>query len=235
VVRTPNHDAFGLAILIFHLLFMGRHPFAGRFLGPGDMPIERAISEHRFAYGRDTARSQMQPPPNTLPLLATTPEIAAFFERAFAPGAARDGTRPRAPDWIAALHGLEHSLQRCSVNAAHHYAGQLAGCPWCAIEGATGVVLFGLLVQHRGQPGTFNLAAVWAEIRAVSPPGPAPVLPNAASTPTPFSEALAALRARRIKIAGAIGVFLASLVIAFSGAVVGLELVVVVAGIAGAR
>ncbi len=35
VVRTVNHDRFGLATLIFHLLFVGRHPFAGRFRGSG--------------------------------------------------------------------------------------------------------------------------------------------------------------------------------------------------------
>ena len=49
VVRTQNHDAFGLAILTFLLLFMGRHPFAGRYLGSGDMPIAQAIREGRFA------------------------------------------------------------------------------------------------------------------------------------------------------------------------------------------
>src|SRR4029077_19296035 len=27
VVRTPNHDNFGLAVTIFRLLFAGRHPF----------------------------------------------------------------------------------------------------------------------------------------------------------------------------------------------------------------
>jgi DNA-binding helix-hairpin-helix protein with protein kinase domain len=32
VIRTQNHDLFGLAIHIFHLLFMGRHPFMGRLL-----------------------------------------------------------------------------------------------------------------------------------------------------------------------------------------------------------
>jgi len=31
VVRTQNHDRFGLAVLLFHLLFMGRHPFVGIF------------------------------------------------------------------------------------------------------------------------------------------------------------------------------------------------------------
>src|SRR5205814_7863741 len=29
VRRTKQHDAFGLAVLIFHMLFLGRHPFAG--------------------------------------------------------------------------------------------------------------------------------------------------------------------------------------------------------------
>jgi DNA-binding helix-hairpin-helix protein with protein kinase domain len=46
--RTKNHDAFGLAVIIFHLLFMGRHPFAGKYLGSGDMPIDKAIAEYRF-------------------------------------------------------------------------------------------------------------------------------------------------------------------------------------------
>lgn len=29
LTRTKNHDRFGLAVLMFQLLFMGRHPFAG--------------------------------------------------------------------------------------------------------------------------------------------------------------------------------------------------------------
>ena len=51
IERTSNHDCFGLAVLLFHLLFMGRHPFAGRYSGAGEMPIEKAIAEYRFAYG----------------------------------------------------------------------------------------------------------------------------------------------------------------------------------------
>ena len=27
--RAANHDLFGLAVLVFHLLMMGRHPFSG--------------------------------------------------------------------------------------------------------------------------------------------------------------------------------------------------------------
>ena len=57
VRRTPTHTAYGLAVLLFHLLFMGRHPFAGRFHGVGEMPIEKAIAESRFAYARETRRT----------------------------------------------------------------------------------------------------------------------------------------------------------------------------------
>ncbi|MCK7579638.1 MAG: hypothetical protein MZV65_30660 [Chromatiales bacterium] len=83
--RTPDHDAFGLALLCFHLLFMGRHPFAGRYRGKGDMPIECAIKENRFAFGRHAVGRLMEPPPHTLPLDALPQAIADLFERAFDP------------------------------------------------------------------------------------------------------------------------------------------------------
>jgi len=35
VDRTMNHDAFGLAVMVFQLIFMGRHPFVGGFLPGG--------------------------------------------------------------------------------------------------------------------------------------------------------------------------------------------------------
>ena len=38
ITRTTNHDNFGLAVCIFQLLCMGRHPFAGRYRGPGEPP-----------------------------------------------------------------------------------------------------------------------------------------------------------------------------------------------------
>src|SRR5262245_9646356 len=95
--RSVNHDAFGLAVLIFHLLFMGRHPFAGRYLGKGDMPIERAIAESRFAYSRDTSRTRMAPPPYTPSMDAAGPAITDLLERAFHPDARKNG-RPGPED-----------------------------------------------------------------------------------------------------------------------------------------
>src|SRR5262245_7319814 len=62
VDRALEHDCFGLAVVIFQLLFMGRHPFSGAFLGAGEMPLERAIRESRFAYGADAETRRMRQP-----------------------------------------------------------------------------------------------------------------------------------------------------------------------------
>src|SRR6516164_6695190 len=103
VVRTPNHDNFGLAVIVFQMLFMARHPFSGRFLGTGDMPMERAISEYRFAYGSNAATMQMEPPPVSLGLNGVTPDLALLFERAFSRQGSQPNGRPNAREWETAL------------------------------------------------------------------------------------------------------------------------------------
>jgi DNA-binding helix-hairpin-helix protein with protein kinase domain len=71
VDRVPAHDAFGLAVILFQLLFMGRHPFAGRYNGPGDMgPSKRGASP--TAPGRPR-RGWSRPP--SFPALPTLPQL----------------------------------------------------------------------------------------------------------------------------------------------------------------
>ena len=174
LVRTPNHDNFGLAVLIFLMLFMGRHPFAGRYLGSGEMPVERAIREHRFAYGVNHAAAQMQPPPGTAPLSILSAPVVRLFERAFARDAARAG-RPTARDWMAALDALEGELVQCTASASHWHVAGLQDCPWCRMEGATGVGLFSATASV-GATRYFDLDAFWKQITALEPPGPLPAL-----------------------------------------------------------
>ena len=172
--RTPQHDAFGLAVLVFHLLFMGRHPFAGRYLGKGDMPVERAIREGRFAYGTHTGGVQMMPPPHSLRLSQVPDEIAGLFERAFRlPGGPQ--ARPSATDWLHALEHLKGSIVACSQRRAHTFASRASACPWCDIARAGGPDLFvsaQVLVQIEASPTTFDLALFWRDVEAVPPPMP---------------------------------------------------------------
>lgn len=138
IVRTANHDAFGLAVAIFQLLCMDRHPFAGRYKGAGDITVEQAIKEFRFAYSsRDT---KMDPPPASVALRDLSPKIGQNFERAFSPNGVV--SRPTADQWIEALNELETSLRPCPNNKAHHYSRFAADCPWCRMEQAFGIPMF---------------------------------------------------------------------------------------------
>jgi len=180
IVRTADHDAFGLAVVLFQLLFMGRHPFVGRYTG-GDMPIERAIQERRFAYSmvRDVA---MSPPPGTARLTDFPAPIRAAFEAAFS---ATPSPRPTAAQWAAVLKELEGGLNRCRANDVHFHPSANSSCVWCRMEQQIGILLFlpsfkigdGGKADDPGAAG-FNLGQVWAAIEAIRLPD------SGESTPT---------------------------------------------------
>ncbi|MDI9408221.1 MAG: hypothetical protein QM523_03135 [Candidatus Pacebacteria bacterium] len=202
VFRTVNHDCFGLAVLIFQLLMMGRHPYAGRFLGKAtgtnggedgnDMGIERAIREDRFAYGRQGLARQMEPPPHSLPLAALPPLITQYFELAFA-AESRVRPRPTAREWVAALVALERALVACAVNPSHYFFSSEERpdprlprrvqdyplCPWCGIEKNSAVYLFNLTIPDLSVEN-FDLEKLWPHIQRIEPPGPAPSPPSRA-------------------------------------------------------
>ena len=183
IVRTPNHDAFGLAVILFQLLFMGRQPFSGSYQAAGDMPLEKAISEYRFAYSLKRAVG-MRPPPATPLLSDFPPPVAQAFETAFDRGT----KRPTAAEWVGVLERLESQLRRCPDNDLHYFPGSAAACPWCRMELASpGLILFlpplppQSAATATSTPGVFDLRSVWAAIEAVQlPPAtpPDPLLPD---------------------------------------------------------
>lgn len=139
VCRTEDHDRFGLATLIFHLLFVGRHPFAGRYRGRGDMPIEKAIAERRFAFSRDKAATLVDPPPDSLLLDDLPQPIGELFETAFR---ADGGQRPTPKQWIEQFDALLKIRQVCRTDDLHVYPSSAARCPWCRIEDRGGPSFF---------------------------------------------------------------------------------------------
>lgn len=214
VQRTPGHDAFGLAVMVFQLLMMGRHPFSGGYLGAGEMPLEQAIRDHRFAYGPNAATRQMRQPPGTLDLAALGP-AANLFERAFG----RLAVRPSAVEWRDALVSLLGSLAQCRNNPSHHHLKSLPSCPWCAVERQSGLVFFLFTASNFGQAtGRFDLAGVWARIGAVKVPVPA-AMPDPVKFPSSPSPAIRDARdARRNKLVAA---WVIALVAVLSGLGVG--------------
>lgn len=168
IIRTQNHDNFGLALLCFHLLFMGRHPFAGKYAGKEEMPIERAIRESRFAFGALAASKQMTAPPNVLEMEAIPYRMKILFERAFNDTSAQAAARPTPREWIQELDALRNGLRTCSQNPVHKYFGTLQSCPWCKLEQTSGISFF-LSRVSTVVGDVFNLDQVWARIQAVQP------------------------------------------------------------------
>lgn len=139
VTRTVQHDNFGLAVAIFHLLFMGRHPYAGVYKGP-DLSMGDSIAQNRFAFSvvRRT-ETQTSPPPGALPLDLFPAAVSSAFERAFGLSAT---SRPSAKEWVDALTRLEGSLSRCGKVKSHYYPSNAKGCVWCELAAKSGFDMF---------------------------------------------------------------------------------------------
>ena len=157
IERENKHDNFGLAVIIFQLLFLGRHPFAGNYLGSEDKSLEDCIREYRFAYGTNAAIKNVRQPPGTLSLTAVSPRIAAMLERAFL-----TEDRPEPREWIEALEDLSHNLKQCTLHPGHLYFNQLNACPWCEIEMQTGLMLFPFVTSgsHLSSDKPFNIFTI---------------------------------------------------------------------------
>ncbi len=181
VVRTTNHDRFGLAVVIFRLLFMGRHPYVGRYLAQGEMPMERAIREFRFAFSKAATSLQMERPPHTLALDQVTPSLVPLFERAFCRGSEVLGTRPTANDWHSALLQLKAQTRFCGGDRGHRYFANLSSCPWCLIVRNGGPNFFISVTVHASTHAVFkftaNIEMLWRPIQAVQPPKSVFIMP----------------------------------------------------------
>lgn len=172
-VRTQQHDNFGLAVIIFQILFLGRHPFSGKPFGKDEPTLEDCIRDTRFAYGTGAPLRQIKQPPGTLDLDAVSPPVSQLFERAFL---RRD--RPAAREWIHALKILSENLTRCGQSSGHHYWKSLKACPWCALEKQTGLPLFPIDYRRQGQSSGFNVVTIEQLLGSIQMPRRLPAKPD---------------------------------------------------------
>lgn len=186
VMRTTEHDGFGLAVLVFELLFNGRHPHAG-ISETRDIPLTDAITQNLFPY--TTIRpTRLRPPPATLTLQDLPLGLATLFERAFS----GVPPRPTAAEWISELQHLERSIVPCDRRPGHYMSDVRRDCPWCRIEERSGAVAFGHGVRLRPTgiaPLPPEIAPAYARVveraRAVGGEALRPPVPSTKVTPGP--------------------------------------------------
>jgi WD40 repeat protein len=129
VLRTPAHDNFGLAVLVFLLLMEGVHPFQVRWSGEGDPPsIAEAIAQGFCPY---LPESTVKPPLFALPFNILPPNLQKLFWHCFGEGQQDLNLRPSAAAWFEALREAEQELAVCNLNSQHLYSRHLESCPWC--------------------------------------------------------------------------------------------------------
>ena len=132
VTRLPDHDAFGLAVLIFQLLMEGSHPFRAQWLAAGDPPpIEKRISEGLFPYV-DNPDKRIAPPKNGVSFDTLHPNLAELFRRCFVNGHLAPRWRPGPELWAKTIEEAERSLVLCAEG--HYFSGHLPECPYCAAK-----------------------------------------------------------------------------------------------------
>jgi hypothetical protein len=131
VDRVPEHDLFGLAVLIFQLLMEGTHPFSGIFQGIGDPPpYEARIAAGHFPYST-RQRVPYLSTPTAPPFEILHPTLRQLFVRCFEDGHLNPLLRPSAKTWEDALNEAENALVICAANNQHRYGNHLNACPWC--------------------------------------------------------------------------------------------------------
>jgi len=137
VVRTVSTDSFSLAVLIFQLLFLGRHPFAGKNRSAGDIDEETAIRLQYFAYSLDKKKNKLSPPADSLSITNLSDDLITFFHQAF-----EQDERPLPAVWVKALDSFLSDMTTCTNARLHTYPSRLQECPWCMFRKTRGIMFF---------------------------------------------------------------------------------------------
>ncbi len=136
VLRLPQHDSFGLGIIIFQLLMEGNHPFRAQWLRKSEPPpIEIRIAQGLFPYAAPST-SPVCPPRNAPKLDHLHPTLVTLILRCFIDGQRDPAVRPSPTEWEAAIQEAEKDLARC--RQGHIYSQHLSYCPLCSTGNPVG-------------------------------------------------------------------------------------------------
>jgi DNA-binding helix-hairpin-helix protein with protein kinase domain len=184
ITHTRNHDRFGLAVIVFKLLFMGRHPFSGG--ATGDLAL--AIKRHQYDYASLSARLR-----HLVPLTSITSEVRALFDAAFRPESTAFEARPSADEWLRNLDAFEKRLLPCPQDPLHRRMEADAPCPWCEIEATLQYAYFALPHDEPLGPDWQPRLERLDELRESLAGIRSPLDPNDYSQPPSVAMALAAV------------------------------------------
>ncbi|NML20094.1 protein kinase [Pseudoflavitalea sp. G-6-1-2] len=138
VERTTSTDSFSMSILIFQLLFLGRHPFAGINHTNEDISEEAAIQRKLFAYSIRSNQKLLTPPKDSFEIRSLPDGLIQLFHLSFE----TTDKRPLPAEWIKETRQLLQQMTTCNRSKLHSYPKQLASCPWCQFKSQRNILYF---------------------------------------------------------------------------------------------
>lgn len=186
--RSEFQDRFGLAIIIWNLLF-GDHPFSGAWKGTGDPPSrDHKIQNGFWSYG---SNPNISPRPQSIPLNILHPELQKLFRQCFNNGHKNPNARPSAAEWRKALKIAIQDLSQCSVELGHYYARSDGKCYWCERKRQFKVDTFPTTASAKKTPNRSPVTPPSSSPRRVITPTPSPLPTIIPTPPTPPPSKLA--------------------------------------------
>ena len=152
VERTIDDDRFALAVMIYQLLFQGRHPFTGIPASPATISPDIGIAGRIQTGSLIHEKEQNDWRPTNVDNMIWT---ATPFKRQFRKGLSRNPPRYAAHQWAADIQKAAQTLKNCPNNRGHLYFGSRA-CTWCRYTKLTGTEPFAA-PEQRAMP-TSNTA-----------------------------------------------------------------------------
>ena len=128
-VLSPDHDLFGLAILVCELLMAGQHPYDGRPVGAAR--AEGKAGNIRLGANRVTDPASLGDRPGLIPATILPTNIRRLAKEAFAVETLSPAQRPTAMMWVKALDALADKIVACGTSVYHRYPRGLRRCNWC--------------------------------------------------------------------------------------------------------
>jgi DNA-binding helix-hairpin-helix protein with protein kinase domain len=183
VDRTPAHDAFGIAILIY-LLLAGVHPYQGRYLAPGRQPPIHECIRKGFWPNAPGGFRDYEPSPCAPPFESHHPALQERWTRCFFHGHRDETARPTPADWVEALekaraegHPVVARIGLTTLPSPHRLGTRL--------RGRTAEVLWRVVAALRPVPLRWSIAAAGAALAFLAAVFVAWALFSAGAAPSP--------------------------------------------------
>ena len=128
--RTAESEYFSLAILIFQIVFLGKHPFVAHNSSCNNNGLENSIANLVFPY--QLGESEARPPPHSLTANDIDSELFEMFLRIFTPPS-QPQDRPGPEHWLAKIKQQVSRLKICP-ESQHSYSSNLTNCPFCKFD-----------------------------------------------------------------------------------------------------